>query len=233
MSIRAIYRAHRWLAVGGGVFLLIWLSTGIVMVMPPIFSTVPRERGPEPIDLRQVTLSPAEAVETLRRERDARPRANGVVLKQVGDVVAYEFDLAGQGTYLVDARSGRLLTITPDLADRIARARYPSDSPVVQVDHLTEHSFDYPFGALPAYRIVRGNDGARVYYVAERTGAVLAADRWARFQAVMDALHTFEPLKLIVRGPDVASHALILASTLGIAVAATGYALALPRRRRS
>ena len=65
MSKRKIYKVHKWVAVTVGVFFLMWLISGIVMILPNrVYRPVPG-RKLAPVDYRDVTVSPAEALATL------------------------------------------------------------------------------------------------------------------------------------------------------------------------
>ena len=121
--------------------------------------------------------------------------------------------------------------ITPELAEQIARDDFPSRARVLQIERADRHSFDYPWGPLPAYRIVFDDAQATVFYVSTSDGTVQRSDRSSRIRRAITSLHTFEPLKLITKRDAVRRGLLVLLSVVGVGVAGTGYYLALPRRR--
>ncbi len=231
MSMRAIYAVHKWLAVTVGLFFLVWLVSGIVMILPPIFSAPPLKRSPEALDWRESTMSPAQAVASLETAGPEPPQVTTVTLRRIVDTPVYEVAVAGHGTRMINARSGERFTIEAPDAEGIIRSHFPSAS--MSTELVTSHSIAYTWGPLPAYRIVLEGDPGTAYYVSADDGEVRRSDRWSRVRAAISSLHTFEPVKLIVRGERVRKGLLFLLSAVGIAAALSGYYLALPRRKRS
>ena len=231
MSKRFIYKAHKWIGVTVGGFLLIWLISGVVMILPAPSSGPPRQPSPAALDLQAVSVSPAEAVATVAKLAGGAPEVTSLELRRVATAVVYEISVAGGGAYLIDARSNQPFTITSEVAGQLVRDRFPSPSQVQQSDLLSTHDMTYPLGPLPVYRVVLAGDPSTLYYVSPRDGTVSRSDRWSRAQNALASLHTFEPLKLLVRSSSVRRGLLIIASVIGIMAALTGYYLALPRRR--
>ena len=227
-----MYKLHKWIAVTAGSFLLLWLISGIVMVVPQNFFHVPfRPQQTAPIDLQQVTLSPAEALSHLSKTLDDSPGVRSVRLRKIAHSVVYEINLARGESYLIEARSGQLLTITPASVEQIARYYVPSQASVLEIEPITQHSYSYPWGPVPAFRIMFDNDNSTAYYVSARDGSILRSNRWSRILGAIESLHRFEPLKLVTRREGIRKGLLILLSLVGVAAAATGYYLALPNRR--
>jgi hypothetical protein len=233
MTLRTAYKIHKWFAVTVGAFIALWLISGIVMVLPPLFSAEVPMAAPRPLDVRGVTVTPAEAAEVLSKDLGRPLQVDSVTLRRVGGATVYEVMAGSAGPHLIDARAGRVFTITPEVAEEVARERFPSVGRVVERDQVSRHTLEYPWGSLPAHRIVFDLDPAVPYYVSATNGAVVRSDRWTRFQGVMGSLHTFEPLKLITTSERARKGLLVLLSVVGIGVAGTGYYLALPRRRVS
>jgi uncharacterized iron-regulated membrane protein len=227
---RTIYKLHKWIAVAVGVFFLVWLTSGIVMILPPLFPGPPREQKSAALDFREITVSPAQAVANLAKALGSYPRVSRVTLRPIGKVLAYEVSVQSGNSHLIDARSGQVFTITPEIAEQIARGNLPSQGRVLQIERINRHSYAYQWGPIPAYRIVFDNDQSTSYYVSTHDGTVRRSDRWNRVRGVMESLHTFRPLKLITKREAVRKGMLILLSVVGIGAALTGYYLSLPRR---
>jgi hypothetical protein len=225
-----IYTIHKWLAVTAGVFFLTWLISGMVMVLSPLFNLSMPQHVPAPLDFQKTIVPPAEALMKLAKTGGELPQVRSVTLKQVADIAVYEIVTANGEMYLVNAHSGQLFTITPDIAEQITRVYVSSQFRVLQRDLVTKHSLTYPLGPLPAYRFIFDNDRSIVYYVSIREGAVSQNHRWSWVRGAIVSLHTFEPLKLITSEKAIKQGFLVLLSVVGIGAAITGYCLVWPRR---
>jgi uncharacterized iron-regulated membrane protein len=228
-----MYKIHKWVAVSVGLFILIWLLTGIVMILPPLFPGSDHKQESRPLNFREATVSPAEAVNELARVLGSFPEVNWVSLRRVGDTLAYQISLKSGSSYLIDTRSRQLFTVTPEMAEQIARGESSLQTNVHQIELLRRHTFDYSWGPLPAYRISFNDEWGTVSYVSTIDGTVQRSDRRSRIRAAITSLHTFEPLTLVTERDRVRKGALLLLSFIGIGATATGYYLALPRRQAS
>jgi len=228
---RTVYTVHKWIAVFVGLFILVWLISGIVMMMPPLFPGPARQQEARPVNFREVTVSPAEAVEELARVLGSYPEVNRLSLRRIGDTLAYQVSLKSGVSHLIDARSRQLFTVTQELAEQIARDEFSIQTPVHHIDLVRRHTFDYSWGPLPAYRIMFDDKQGTVSYVSTIDGTVQRSDRWSRIRAAITSLHTFEPLRLVTERDWVRKGVLFVLSLIGIGAAGTGYYLALPRRR--
>lgn len=131
-----MYKVHKWIAVVVGVFFLVWLISGIVMILPPLFPGPPRQQNPAALDFREVTVSPAQAVGNLAKSLGSYPEVNRVTLRRIGDALAYEVSVESGISHLIDARSGEVFTITPEIAEQIARDKLPSQGRVLQIERV-------------------------------------------------------------------------------------------------
>jgi hypothetical protein len=227
-----MHTVHKWLAISVGLIFLVWILSGVVMILPPPSYGPPPERSAEALDLGEDLISPTRAIAGLKNGRGGQPEVNAVTLRRVLDTPVYEIALGGEGPLLVSARSGELFTITPSVAEQIVRTHFPSESRPLQTELVTNHSIAYPWGPVPAYRIATAGQTGTTYYVSARDGEVRRSNRWSRVQEAIASLHTFEPLKLLTRRESLRKGLLLLMSAVGIAAAGTGYYLAVPRRRR-
>jgi hypothetical protein len=224
-----IYRIHKWFAVTVGGFLLVWLFSGIIMVLPPI------SPGPDPVpkaatvDFRNITLSPAQAVTNLEKALGTPSQVSSISLKRIQDVLAYEIRSSNGGLHLINAVSGQLFSITRDQAERYVLDTYPTEGRVQKIETVKHHSYAYQWGPVPTYRIVLDSDPSVDFYVSVNDGAVRRSDRWNRFVGAFASLHTFEPIKLITRRDAVRRGLMIAAGMMGIGAAVTGYCLSVRR----
>jgi hypothetical protein len=219
------------MAVTAGIFILVWLVSGIVMIVPPLSAGPARQRAPA-ADFPTVTMSPAEAIASLAKLLGATPQVHSVSLRRIAGMVVYEIAAGAGGSHMIDARTGRLFTITPQVAERVARHDFPTQANVRDINLVTRHTFAYLWGPLPAYRIAFDDDRATVSYVSTSDGTVRRNDRRGRIRSAITSLHQFEPLKLVIEGNAVRKALLFLLSAVGIGVAGTGYYLALSRPQR-
>jgi len=229
MSRWSIYRLHKWFAVSGGMFLLIWLITGVVILLPPLSAGPKPVRWVPNVDFRDITLSPAQAVLNLEKALRTSVQVNAVNLKRIHDVVVYEIRLKNSGTHLINAASGQMFSITRDLARRYVRESYPNEGRVLKVETVERHGYAYQWGALPAYRVVLESEPSVDFFVATRDGTVRRSDRVNRVRAALGSLHTFDPLKLLIRSDKLRRGLMIVAGVIGIVAALTGYYLSLRR----
>jgi hypothetical protein len=230
MSRRSLYKVHKWLAITVGGFVLLWLISGIVMILPPPFPGTARQRPRAPLNLQGMTVSPAEAIEALAKVLGEQPHVRSIGLRRIADTVAYEVTVQERDLHLIDAQSGQLITITPRISEQIARDYIASQARVLESELITHHSIAYQGGPLPAYRLVFDEDQSTIFYVSTRDGTVRSSDRWSRIQGAMESIHTFQPLKLIGKRDTVRKGLIVLLSVVGIGVVGTGYYLALPCR---
>jgi hypothetical protein len=195
------------------------------------------ELGPPPgpvqtLDLAQIAVTPAEAARALEWVGVA-PAVTSIRLYRLGDVLAYEIAVAGRGLQLVDARSGRLITVDAGLARNIAAARAPAGAQIVRMDLLSRrrHDLMYPWGPLPAYRLAFDDPWATLVYVGTDDGSVRSTTRWSRAIGAVAALHTFAPLDLVVREPAIRKATLIAIALTALVTALSGYAIVAWRQR--
>ena len=226
-----MYSIHKWIAVTAGSFLLLWLISGIVMVVSSDLLYGFRQKPAAPIDIQQITTTPAEALAHLTKVLDESHEVTSVGLRKIAGVVIYRINIAGGGSHLIEAQSGQVFTITPAIVEQIARDYVPSETRVLEIEHTTQHSYAYQWGPLPAFRIVFANDHSTAYYVSVWDGSILRSDRWSRILGAIVSLHDFRPVTLFIQRESIRIGLLVLLSLVGIATAVTGYYLAVSRLR--
>jgi hypothetical protein len=224
-----IHRVHKWLGVTAGIFLLVWLISGIVMVLPDLIPSSSRQPAPRLLNVEAIEMPPAEAIAAAAESLRKSLNVISMALLTIRNVVVYQITMRDGGSLLIDPRTRRVFEITPELAELIVRDNFPTQASIHRIERVEHHDLSYPWGALPAYRVVFGDKPDIVYHVSTRDGAVQLSDPWSRVQAAIGSLHTFEPLKYIVQKDEVRNGLLILLSVVGVGTAATGYYLALSR----
>jgi hypothetical protein len=229
MKLQSLHRVHRWIAIATGVFIVGWILTGVVALLP---APPPPPVLAETLDLAQIVVTPAEAARALSAA-GANLSVRSIRLHRLGDVLAYEFSVQGRGPQLVDARSGRVITVDVSLARSIASARAPAGAQVVRTDLLSRRRQDltYRWGALPAHRVAFDDPRATVVYVGAEDGSVRSTTRWSRAIGLVVGLHTLDPLDLVVREPAVRKAILTGIALSALMTALTGYVIAAWRQR--
>lgn len=222
--LRLCYRVHKWVGVGIGVCLAMWVVTGILLRDADDEPALPAV----PLALDRVAVTPAAA---------ARVAGAGGTL---GDVAAVELDMvAGQPVYrvrgtratrLVDATTGTPFEVTEQAARTATAALVPGA--VVRGAHLIRrYDRGYAGGALPAWRVqVEGPGNVLVHLDAE--GRLHRSDRSRQLHVVTHGLHTFASLGGAGLGHGAIRAVFLVASLIALALVATGYWMALPRRSR-
>lgn len=225
---RLLLKVHKWIGICLGILLFTWLVSGMAMILPmrllvpPGFNAV--------ADIGTVPLAPATAA-AMAPGDSAAPRT--VRLVGVGGRPFYQVSVKGQGSALLDATTGALFTVTPQVAESLARLAIGArDARVASVEELREHRLDYSSGPLPAYRIAFDDARGSRAYVSPRDGSVRADSRGWRIRTGLARLHTFEPIEFLSDSKDLRDAALHTTSVIGLCLVFTGYYLALPGRWR-
>lgn len=193
---------HRWLGVGLGGLVFLWLISGLVMlyVPRPALDEAERVAGLPPLDQLAgpgLRLSPAAAWRSLGLA--GQPRA--LRLNGAGGRPAYRI-LSEQGWWVVDAQTGATLA-PPDGAAALSRVRAYVEEAALHGANLSPVTVDQwtvyrHFDALRPFWQVSLADG-REYYVSTRTGEVVLATHpaeraWNWLGSVIHWLY-FTPLR--------------------------------------
>lgn len=225
MRLRTWYKVHKWVAITSAVAIVVWLASGLIMILPP--SDFAREAArPPAVDYPSVAITPAEAVARFRRERGDSIDVRDLALVRIVDRLAYRI-VPGHGkTHLVDAATGAEITITEQLAGAIARAATPDHPEIVRIETSAG-----PAGGKRATAYKVWFAGNRSLLVSAIDGAIsMRRASGDRFRVFGGSLHTFAPLGTGPRSDFVRLGALWLFGVTGLFVAGTGVYLALPKR---
>jgi hypothetical protein len=224
---------HRWLALVGGISLLIWGLSGLTHIamvlfgpqqaqfMPPAAQVQLAEARPIAETLAANGIAQAVAVKTV-------PSADGGALWQVtGEPMApRRYFAPGDGSEIADGDRKQ--------AEFIARHFLATDREVVSASLQTEFDADYPWvnRLLPVWKIEFAGEDRLTAYVHTETSSLAAVNNRTkeRLQTAFRVLHTWEwvPegmgwLRVIVIG--------VLVGSL-FALAATGIVMLVTVRRK-
>lgn len=220
--LRWFYKVHKWVGVGIGLFLLMWIVTGMLLGG----GEARRGQAARP-DFSTARVAPAEAAAVAQQGDSALTAVREVELDQLGGQLFYRVR-GGGGTVLVSAERPERLAITDSMARAVAQAMYPGAA-VQGVELVRRNDAAYPNGSLPAWRVSLGDgEGTRVH-LAVRDGQLAVSDGGSRLGRTLHDLHTFailrgagltrEPTRLLLR----------VASVIALVVVLTGYYMSLPR----
>ena len=216
---------HKWMGIVIGLALLMWTTTGIIMVLPV---RRVRDTGDRPLQVSRAVISPAQAI--ARIAGDSVPRVRSVVLLQIADQVVYQVETRRRAV-LVNAETGEPFEVSALVAEQIARGAFRGTAGKVTVEHLTAYDARYSGGDLPAFRVSLGDSANTVSYVSARNGSIVSADSRRRLRGVVGKLHDFSAIKAVISADWVHRGLAITACVLSIISIFTGYWLALPRRQ--
>ena len=219
--------AHKWIGIVLGGVLLLWLITGIWIVLPERHQTIPPEVF---TDWSAAPVSPAAAVAVVSPQDPTRVQA--LRLWNVAGLLFYHLARADGSGRLVDATTGTEVQVTAELAERVARAQFGvPEAPLASTELLEEHSARYAAGPLPVYRLTFDDADHTVAYIALLAGVVQGGGSNHRVRALVAGLHAFYPLRVLV-GSKGEQGLLVLTGTITIVLVITGYWLGLPARWR-
>ncbi len=232
MDYRQLRKLHRWIFNLAGIFIVIWLLSGVLMVMPAYwFGPTANHQNP-PADFRRAAISPAEAIVRMEQRTSQPAKVANVQLRQINDVILYAIRLDNGEEQLVNATTGEIFAFTPALAEDIIRRDFKVKTPLADIRRLDGYERDYPWGSLPVYRLRFEGDGTASYYVAEKDLRVTRSSTLTRVRAAITSLHEFEPVKLISDNAWARRGLLIAIGAIGLTGALIGVWMTLPLRRR-
>ena len=157
-------KIHKWASIGFGVFLVIWLITGIVYVLRvSIVTRIDRlimveKKGkltemeadsvnvnyiPSKENFREIKISIPEAISILETEMGRALQVAGCSVYKASDKLLYEITLKNGEKYLVDAIGGNPVKLTEVDVKNAALAAAPSGSNIVDVTFLKERPYAY------------------------------------------------------------------------------------------
>jgi hypothetical protein len=103
----------------------------------------------------------------------------------------YQVSLGESGAHLVDAITGEHFTIDEDFAKHIVRRHAGEDARFRQATQQREHSDEYPWGPLPAWRIALEDSRDTLFFIGAASGEVTFNDRQGRIRQRIIGWHSF------------------------------------------
>ena len=214
-------RIHKWIGVSGGILLMIWIVTGVLLAARGEGQAVLQSAAPVP-DFRMVRVSPSEAISALEAQGGASGDIGSLRLELFGSRPTYVVRSEGSGISLVDAMTGVPFEIDGPRALQIAHDLYagpgtPADPVLVDARELR-----YFMGELPAYRVEFDDDYGTEIYVAVRSGTVSWWDGKSWTQRLMMTSHTLGPIGRFL-GPRLRQTLMVGGGLLTLIVTLSGY----------
>jgi hypothetical protein len=232
MNRSQLRTVHRWVFTATGIFILIWLLSGLLMALPDYwFGNVVKWPDKPRVDYHKAVVSPAAAIARLEAGAAGAVEVTNLNLRQISGHLLYSITLADDGEQLVDAMTGEHFRFSPELAESMIRENFNIDAPLAEIEQLTEHSTLYPWGNLPVYRLVFGDSPSTSYFVVQNNLKLYRSSPVTKLRAAITSLHAFEPVNLLTSDKRIRNWLLIGISTIALAGAITGVLLTLPRRR--
>ncbi len=224
-------RIHRIMAVSVGFLFLLWIVSGVVMVMPQlrIAALAPDHSIFQPETLRDLSISPVDAIRAVNGVSQGSVEVTNIQLRPLAGAMVYEISTGNGGSHLIDARTGEVVTVTEQMAQAIAHTMMVDGVNVESSTLVSAYGADYTSGPLPVYRIQMSDPSASVVYVSARNGDSRYTNRWIRIRAALEGLHSFDPVEWVTGSSLLRKGLLLLGSLIGGVVALTGYALVLRR----
>ncbi len=222
---------HNWIGIIIGVVLVLWVVSGLIMVLP--VSDIAKLGTRVPAQWLDVTVSPAQAATVAIAGSGATIR--GLEFKRLRGRIAYFVRLEPTGSMLVDGRTGTIITITDTLAAAIAAdgmsGGTASIGRIERVDTPGDHD---AHGPLPAWHVTFTDDARTEAWVHIASGELrrsTASDR-TKTKWGHDA-HVFKVMNDGPGGNRSRVGALWLTSIISLIAMVAGYWLALPARWRA
>ena len=164
-------RIHKWLGLILGLQFLLWMLSGLVMAL---------------LDSDKVGGHTTAAIKATARAwpADMKPpvigeRMEGLTLRRIVDRPVYEIR-GPHGIRLVDARSGRVLSVDAAMAEAVARDAFHHRSAVASVRRLDEPNLEARDHAGAMWRIDFSDEENSSSYVSAESGRALVnrGDSW-------------------------------------------------------
>ncbi|MFD2365670.1 PepSY domain-containing protein [Pseudoduganella sp. GCM10020061] len=224
-----VRRVHKWLGLVVGVQALLWMISGLYMVVVPLEII----HGDHLAHLHGEPLQPGLARIGSAELARQYPGITALKLKTLGDREVYELRQDKQVT-LVDAVNGARLSPIPDSTVRaLAQAAYTGDGPITKVEWITKAPQEVGTRPVPMWAVHFDDAGKTTFYYAPDTGELLARrhELWRWFDFVW-MLHIMD----YEAREDVNNTLLRVASITGLVFALSGAWLLLysfNRRKRT
>lgn len=165
-----VRRAHKWIGLVIGVQALLWMISGLYMVVVPLevihgdhLAHVPSEQ-----------LNPSATRITQARLHEIYPGINSVSMKSLLGKEVYEIK-QGQQTSLVDATSGKKISpLDRDQIVALADAAYVGEGSIKGVEWVTKAPKEVGSRPVPLWAVHYDEPGETTLYFSPHTGDLVA-----------------------------------------------------------
>lgn len=192
---RFVFKTHKWLAVGVGLFTLLWFASGVVMMLPMGFlgspTAGPAGKFPTP-DYKSIAITVPQAIAAAEASAGANMVTTGVSLRAIEGRLYYQISTAKSATLLIDAMSGERLQITEEYARQMALRLVGGRGPLQSSEKVRDNNAEYVYGPVPAFRFVFADPAATIVYISAESGEMLSSDRRMRIRGYITGTHTFD-----------------------------------------
>lgn len=233
--LRWSHSKHAWLALVGGISLMVWGLSGLTHIAMVLFGPQQAQFMPPPAGVALEGARPIAA--TLAANGIDRALAVKTVPAPGGGVL-WQVTLGpdGERRYFRPADGGEIKNGDRAQAEFLARHYLATDRPIAAARLQTEFDGDYPWvnRLLPVWRLEFAGDDGLVAYVHTETSSLAAVNNTAknRLQAVFRALHTWEWVPAEMEWLRVVVIAAMVGSLLALALTGIAMLVAIRRRKR-
>jgi hypothetical protein len=215
-----------------GIFMLIWVVSGIMISVPSHWLEHKAEGGSHKIDFTAFSLSPADVIVKLKQNYGTSFDVKSLGFQKIGDKELYSIRVKKADDLLVDARTGELFKVTPELAESIVREGFNIETPVLENTSLNKHVISYAWGPLPVYRLKFSGDASNIYYVNPMSGRVHQSSLLTRARMGAGFLHSFRPVEMLTGRESMQVGALVIVGIVSLIGLLAGVYLIFPLGKR-
>lgn len=232
MNRQRLRSLHRWIFIFMGVFMLAWLVSGILMILPQQWSGSVTRYDQTDVDYSMAGISPAQAGTLAAMQNESETGAvKSVSLRNTDGHILYQVAFENGAKTLIDAHSGEVFVFTAGLAEEFARRNFGIEAPALEKTLLKRHDATYPFGPLPVYRVRFENEPEIAYFVYENN-KVYRSSPLSRFRSAIVSLHEFGPIEYFTGSNALRYNLLTVTGVISLVGAIIGMLLILPRRKQ-
>lgn len=226
-------KIHKWIFLYFGVFMFLWVTTGLIISTPLTwFENEPGEAEAS-IDYANISSSPADVIRKLNADKSTVIQVKDMHIRKIQGRTVYAVVDNNWKTRLIDTATGELVSITPSMAEAIARKKYNINASLLDSTSLERHTASYPWGELPIYRLHFSNAPSTVYYVSPASGDITRSSLLTRIRNAAGFLHDFGPVEMLTHSNTLKKAALVTIAAISLAGVFAGLYLLLPLRRQT
>ena len=231
---RQLYKLHKTIFIYMGIFMFIWVLSGIMLSIPIGRINVNTGQDASIALYQGAMISPAAAFEKVQADVGPGAEISTLNIKKIQNQLYYVFDIPTGPPRIIDASSGEYFRVTPQIAESIVRDRYGITTQLVANTTLTKHNIRYPWGPLPTSLLQFDGDHAGTdFYVNHQTGDINVGTLLTRAWKAAGAIHGLELVYLVTEAKWVRPAIMILMGLIMLMGITAGLYLTLPQGRRN